>query len=511
MENSLSNNTFRNNLIIAACALVLGVVFNYFFFEHEPGINFFLYLVVGLGILFALHRYFGRSFRPLAYLSAVILFFALMVGVRASAMLVFLNIALVAYLLLVLTREAKGQRSSSYSIKDYITTAVAPVWHFLVNCFNTLGELLSLKGVIGKQRSTSQVIKGLLMALPVVILFLWLFASADLAFRQSLDNLLNLNIPEELLGQIVIIGFVTLASLGALAYVFKDEARTSMEGAASAMPNNRMSIVQISVFLGTINVLFLIFILFQVRYLFGGESNITQQGFTFAEYAHRGFFELIAVAIISLVLIMAAERQVDRLEEAHAIPFKILSLLLIAGVIIIMASAFKRLDIYQEAYGFTILRFYVSAFIIWLSLLFVAFGYKIFNNKADRFFARVIFIAVIVFVAVMNILNPEAIIARQNIKHFARTGKLDTMYLNQLSADAVPALLPLLDHPDQQIRQDIGYILYETKQQLLEKNKDVWQEANLARARARNLLNNRASILEPYKEVSPSFHETVAE
>lgn len=492
-------NIFRSNLIIALCAVILGSVFNYLFFEQIPGISFFLFMVLGFILFYSLHRYFGRSYRPLVTLTLLILFFALMVGIRSSLLLTFLNIALVFYLVLVLVREAKGQRSWLFGIKDYITTAITPIWHTVVNSLRTLGELLSLQGVIDRKQSTSMVLKGILMAIPFLVIFIALFASADLVFREFITNLVSFEAPEEFFAQMFIVAFVSLGSLGGLAYIFTNSGNTTaIEGETKVEGQNRVSVLQISVFLGAIVTLFLIFIGFQFRYFFGGD-NIVQQSFTYAEYAHRGFGELIAVALLSLVIIMATERYVHRRNEAHALPFKILSMLLVAEVIVLMVSAFKRLHIYQEAYGFTNLRLYVSAFIVWLSIMFIMFAYKIWRHKRDQFFARTIFVGVIAFIAAMNVINPEAIIVKQNIKHYREVGRIDLPYLHNLSYDAVPHMLPLLNDADEKVRRGVGHSLYTTWEHLKNNEKD-WQEFNVSRARTRALLNERATQLNQYKD-----------
>jgi len=401
---------------------------------------------------------------------------------------------------LLLAYEATGHSFRQYLIKDYIISAIAPVWYFLIYSLRTLGDLLSLKGALHKRETTSEVIRGVVMALPVVLVFLLLFASADLAFHKFLTDLVNLNLPEEFIARMALIGVVTLGSLGAFAYVFMNRQEAKLDPATVDKAVTRLSALQVSVFLGVIDALFLLFILFQLRYLFGGQSNITQQGFTYADYAHRGFVELILVALISLVVILTAERYVNRKETSHMTSFKTTATILIIGVIVIMASAFKRLNIYQDAYGFTILRFYTSAFIIWLSALFVVFGYKIIKHKQDRFFAYAIFSAVIIFVAVMNIINPERIIVRQNIRHYTTVHKLDTYYLDSLSADAVPAIMPLLQSSEESLKGQIAKDLYFRRQDLEKRNS--WQETSLAKLRAKQLLDSQAGLLEQYKDFS---------
>ncbi len=83
--------------------------------------------------------------------------------------------------------------------------------------------------------------------------------------------------------------------------------------------SNKHSVGQIesSIILGSINFLFSIFILVQLTYLFGGESNISRQGFTYAQYARRGFFELIVVVVVSLLILLTTEKYVIKKESEH--------------------------------------------------------------------------------------------------------------------------------------------------------------------------------------------------
>ena len=96
------------------------------------------------------------------------------------------------------------------------------------------------------------------------------------------------------------------------------------------------------------NILFFIFIFVQFTYLFGGKTNISAQGFTYAEYARRGFFELIEVAIISLFLLLVIEKYIIKEKTGHVLEFKILSTVLVIQVILIMASAFTRFISFYE-------------------------------------------------------------------------------------------------------------------------------------------------------------------
>jgi len=99
------------------------------------------------------------------------------------------------------------------------------------------------------------------------------------------------------------------------------------------------------------------------------------------------FFELIFVAVISLFLLLVTEKYVFKKEAGHALWFKILSSWLVIQVVLIMISAFTRLSLYEEAYGFTMMRLYSHSFIILLAVIFFLLLYKIHRNKR-RIFCR---------------------------------------------------------------------------------------------------------------------------
>ena len=248
------------------------------------------------------------------------------------------------------------------------------------------------------------------------------------------------------------------------------------------------------------NFLFFVFILVQFTYLFGGESNISAQGFTYAEYARRGFFELIAVAIISLLLLLVIEKYVIKEKTGHVLGFKILSTALVIQVMLIMVSAFTRLSLYEQAYGFTVLRFYSHAFIILLAIIFCLLLYKIHQDRQENTFALRAFSVIILFIVVMNFLNPDAFIARRNIERFEVTGKLDLSYLSQLSDDAVPVIIELLNISNEEIRKSVAHELYWHAQENDSLYFSKWQSFNLSQMRANKILNSEIQELEPYKD-----------
>ncbi|MDO9348992.1 MAG: DUF4173 domain-containing protein, partial [Anaerolineales bacterium] len=177
----------------------------------------------------------------------------------------------------------------------------------------------------------------------------------------------------------------------------------------------------------------------QFQYFFGGQVNITLQGYTYAEYARRGFGELVAVAFFSLLLYLVLSAIVKRESPSQRWGFSGLGIGMVALVGIILASAFQRLLLYEAAYGFSRLRTYTHLFMLWLAVL-LAVVIALETLRRERAFAAAALLAAIGFSMTLTLLNVDAFIVRQNVARAAQGEELDVAYLASLSMDATPAL-----------------------------------------------------------------------
>jgi hypothetical protein len=197
--------------------------------------------------------------------------------------------------------------------------------------------------------------------------------------------------------------------------------------------------------LGVLDLLFAAFVIVQVAVLFGGRSHVLDTaGLTYAQYARQGFFQLVAVAVLTLGVVAASIRWARTEHRADRLVLKVLLGVLCVLTLIVLLSALRRLTLYESAFGFTRLRISVQATILWLGgifLLVMLAGAMWRGRWLTR--AAVVFtgIALLVF----SLLDPDALIASKNVERFERTGQIDLSYLSVLSPDAVPALarLPL--------------------------------------------------------------------
>ena len=495
---NIRSNTFAKARIVAGISFVLGLLFDYFFYGKIPGIAFPLYVILVIAGLFVIANFLKKQINKDVFLLLVLLiFFSTMVFIRSNGLLMFLNVIASLVLLLVIAEISFGEKVKNFSIEDYLKIFFLP-FKFIHPLFQTLSNLFSLRGAKEDRKVFSQIVKGVLMAIPVLFVFLFLFSSADLIFQKYVSDLINIDNGLEIIFRFILILIVTIAYIGAYTYSFREK-----EGQITAQQNSKnytIGHIESSILLGSVNVLFFTFILVQFTYLFGGESNIFIKGFTYAEYARRGFFELIAVAIISLLLLLTTEKYVIKKETEHAMGFKILGTALVIQVILIMASAFTRLSLYEEAYGFTTLRLYSHAFIILLAIIFCLLLYKIYKDRRENTFAFRVFLSIALFIAVMNFLNPDAFIARRNIERFDATGKLDIYYLSRLSDDAILDTIKVLNISNEDLKKSFARELYWRAQNSDSPYFSQWQSLNIARMRAYKILNSKIYELEPYKD-----------
>ncbi|HYM53672.1 MAG TPA: DUF4173 domain-containing protein, partial [Candidatus Dormibacteraeota bacterium] len=210
------------------------------------------------------------------------------------------------------------------------------------------------------------VLRGLLIAIPLLILFAALFAAADAAFAEIAGDLFGWRLDlGSLPGRVVLALVAAWVAAGLLAFVVHGREPASAGQVDAAWQRRpRLGTGEALTVLVAIDLLFAGFVILQATYLFGGGDTRAATGLTYAEYARRGFFELLAVAFVVGGLVLALEGFVIRRPR----PYLAATIGLVVLTLVVLASAFLRLRLYQDAYGWTELRFYVLAAIAWLAI-----------------------------------------------------------------------------------------------------------------------------------------------
>ena len=209
-------------------------------------------------------------------------------------------------------------------------------------------------------------VRALLLTLPVALVFVVLLSRADPVFA-SLFNLQAIDV-ERLLEHGVVIGAFAWWSAGWMRGALLG---TSRRPAPPERLPVRLGLAEVTSLFGAVIALFSVFIALQLRWLFGGADVVlATTGLTVAEYARRGFFELVAVAalVIPLVLATRAVIEDDRAVERH----RRLSLVLIVLLAAIMVSAMSRMRLYVGYFGLTTDRLNATVLMGWFGLVSVA-------------------------------------------------------------------------------------------------------------------------------------------
>jgi len=135
-----------------------------------------------------------------------------------------------------------------------------------------------------------------------------------------------------------------------------------------------------------------------------------------------------------------------------------------------------------------------------LAIIFCLLLYKIYQDRRENTFSIRVFFSIVLFIVVMNFLNPDAFIARRNIERFEATGKLDINYLSHLSDDAIPVIIEVLNISNEDLRKSFARELYWRTQNSDSPYFSQWQSLNISRIRAYRTLNSKMGELEPYKD-----------
>lgn len=274
----------------------------------------------------------------------------------------------------------------------------------------------------------------------VVVVFGALFASADRVFATLLDVDLGLLPARAVVGGVVALAALVLVGL-AVARPSWDAVRLR-PAAAAPRP----------VWLAPVLALDLVVVAFLVVQLVaavGGHEYVQRTaGLSYAEYAREGFGQLLAATVLTLVVLAVAVRHAPRTTRADVVLTRAALAVLCLATTGVVVSALRRMDLYVEAYGLTRLRLVAVAVEVALGvvlLLVLVAGLRRHAPWLPRAVAWTLGVALLGLAAV----DPDALVVRHNTGPTVHA-PLDTTYLQNLSADAVPAVAAL---PDAELRR----------------------------------------------------------
>ncbi len=526
------NEKTKTGLEILEAALLLGILGDVLLRETPWGLNVFLWIgaLVAAMLMLTMRRRSEFLNRQTIALHTALGLFAAMFVWRDSMELKLLNSLAILTILALLTLPALKIKLPIAGVIHYLYAGFWSVINTVFAPFYLVFNDVKWKTIPQKgwTKHLIAILRGLAIAAPILLVFGALFMAADAVFQGIVEQTLRIN-PDVLFTHIFLTGLFSWLVAGylrgSLIESFAPEAKSEIKIQTLSITENKenekesnppektkswdwrnfdnsvlpkaftLGAIETSIVLGLINLLFLGFVIVQISYLFGGMDLVQNTpDFKLAEYARRGFGELVAVAALVLPILLVSHWLLRKDSPINEKIYRVLAGIQIALLFVIMISATQRLLLLTGnlGYGLTTIRLYPMVFMIWLALVFVWFALTILRNAREQFAWGALWSAFFVL-GTLHVLNPDDFIVRTNVRLMQENRSFDSFYASELSDDAVPALvenLPTMNFEQQCV---VKYkISHRLNQAQTENDFRTWNWSRLA---ARKAMQNQAENL----------------
>lgn len=470
-----------------ALAAVLGVLADRLLPDGPAGPGFALWiLLLGGAAVLVTRRANPAAVGPVAGWSALVAVAAAATTLRETEILVLMMwLVLLASASMVLLRVAGVRMGRTRPVDHLLGLALVP-GRAVAGMIPLLVDLQPPEDA--SRRRAVAVTRGALLAAPLLLLFGALFASADAGFERF-ASMVTRTLSEDLLTHLLVALVFAWIAAGLLSGVRAKH----LPHPRSRLTLPRLGMEETAVVLGLLALLFLTFVGFQLGYLFGGRGAIeAASGLTMAEYARRGFFELMVVGVVTIAVLLTA----DALTSARQI-FRWLAGVLVACALVILASAVQRMILYTDAFGLTVDRIAAATVMAWVAAVLVLFSLTVLRERPDRFSSGAL-LGGIVAAFTLLILDPGELAARSILdRAVAGEREADVAYLSRLGADAVPTIVARMDELPPAARCELATALqsrWGDESDLARRDRD-WRVWNAARAGAQRAYRGSAADL----------------
>lgn len=464
-------------LFLVLC-LVVGIVAEEAFFRDQIGISYFVFIAVFYMLFFWRFRKFSFAHERVGYF-ILIAIWILAAGyyLNDTSLFYALNTvvipALVIFHLVLITSHHQINWSRLSFIYDIMKRLVDGLRFNLLFAGHTV-KLFQGKNDPKKIEVGKKIFIGVAISVPLLFIVLNLLISADTEFARILNHL-----PDLLTFRteyVIRICTALVYALGFFGFMKALLQRTIPKKEEAFKAISADGIVTLTVLI-LLNVVYVLFVAVQFKYFFSGTL---EDGYTYAEYARRGFFELLFVTLINLSVTTGVISFTKAIHGALKKGIRLALTILVLASGVLLVSAFMRLTMYEDAYGFTFTRVLAHSFMLFLMVILAYTLIKIWLEKLSLF--HFYFIASLIYYVGINTVNLDRMVVEQNLARYENTGKIDIHYLNSMSATGTLGLIELYEKdPDvpglqallKQEKENRGYL-----------KSHSWQSHNLVRGKA---------------------------
>lgn len=438
------NETSRVGLRVLGTGIALALVADLLLRVHPWGLNVVLAtLALFAGILWVRKAESQRTTGSQYVLLGLAIAFAACVAWRAALPLKVINCSAALFLIVLASSWSNivDRRASRAGIVDFLVVGFDVMGHTALGAFYRLmpgiqWHLIPRRFKLEKSKS---LVVGLALTFPLLLVFGALFAAADANFESLVRKLFSIDGNSSWL---VHHTWYVVAMTWLIAGFLCTIPRSLLQRPSLQIPQASFSLGLLDVLipLVALEAMFFLFVVLQIPHFFGGHSMIQAAGGpTYSEYARRGFFELLTVVALAIPLLLGGERLVSD-EGRNKVTFRRACWPMIGLLLVVMASGFHRMSLYVGAYGLTQQRFYATAVMMTLGAITLWLGATVLSGYRERFTIGVL-VCGFGCIALLNVANPDAVIAKTNLDRREANAKIDTDYIICLGPDAVPVIL----------------------------------------------------------------------
>lgn len=483
---------------LCAC-LLAGLFTDHLFFDKRFGVSVPVFTVLYWGFFFTTRRrppLPSRTigwflFVPAALVSCSFLLFTNPILRAINVCLMFLLTAVQTVLLARINRFSWEQ---PLFLTDLLRLTAQAILSFLDPVRLSLSRLVISKAA---RRDLLKVVIGILISIPLLFVVLGLLTSADQIFSKRVNDFLA-RIDFEYIRTLFNHAFYVLFAAAVFSGVFW-ALRNRVQAIQEKVPPPAAPLdpLILSTILALICAVYALFCWIQFFYLFRFLDPDRSIGLTYAQYAQKGFYELTAVTLLNMFLVLCGAVFVRKEKTRRILVLNLLLSLLVLLSGIILASAFFRMALYEDGYGFTRARVFAQTMMVLMAVLLLLMLVRVWAG-AFPFFKACLLSALLLY-AGLNYMAADAFIARKNVDRFLADKALDASYLARLSDEAVPQMLRFLNcagrqtpPQSQKVREDAALLETALRAKAAELSKpSPWPSYNTARTRARRLLEKR--------------------
>lgn len=376
-------------------------------------------------------------------------------------------------------------------IPDRVVDILKNICYMFLKPFEYIGDTVknSLRYFDSKTKledSTKKKIKAVLITIPIVLIIVWLLCLADEVFADLFTGIIEIfkDISfASIIWRIIVIVILFIYLNATLLFVLNELGKEE-----KTKSKKKIEVFTMKILLTSLNIIYLVFDIIQIKSLFlhSVASNIN-----YAQYARSGFFELMIISLINFVIILLTKR--SKKDNYN----KVMSIIMVLFTLIIIVSSFYRMNMYEQAYGYTLLRLGVYVSLITEGILLIPTIMYILKDKFNVLNYYVVIVTVVY--TFVNMFSVDTIIANRNIERYYQKHDIDINYLSNYNSDNLPILLDLRKNLKEiEFKRDLEDYLNTYYDKL---EKDNYLEYNISRNKAYKLMKDNRNYTNTDKTV----------